>query len=188
MSEDTYRYYSDDHRRHIDVKAPVHTLIQNTTVHNHIDNAVGAPVEKGDVSAVVLKPKGARRGAVRVGKKQVAAIKEFRKRKDVTQAENEVTNETVVFLQPKRGAFDAEGRNWSFHKGKEIITANIKDEAFLDHYRKGEFRLHHTDILKVKLVEHQKIKSGKLQTTYDITEVLDYTPGEFQARLKAHNE
>ena len=76
-----------------------------------------------------------------------------------------------------------EGKQWSFVRGKEVISANVKDHQCLDDYKKGVFRLHHTDILKVRMVERQRIKHRKVHTTYDIVEVLDYIPGHKQERL-----
>lgn len=181
VANNTYRYNSDNN--HIEVDGDVHNLMQNPTIHNHLYNAIVVPLEKGDISGVTLKQKGARR-VVKLGKKQMAAIREFKKARELPKASTPIENEITVYLHPKRGAFDAEGNQWSFHRGKEIITANVKDEEFLERYRAGAFRLHHTDILKVRLVEHQKIKSGKVQTTYDVLEVIDYQPGDQQPRLR----
>ncbi len=180
----SYRYFAADVKSPITVQAPVHQLIQNTYITNHVYDALAAPLEREpDIEAVILKPKRKGELPLKVGKKQIAAIKEF-KQKSLPKPSNEVENTTVEYLHPKRGAFDADGKRWSFHRGREVVHANIKDETFLDRYRRGQVRLHHTDVLKVRMKQHQKVRNGKISTSYDIVEVLDYTQGEREERLK----
>jgi len=51
--------------------------------------------------------------------------------KSLSQAEivKEVTIPGVL-LNPKRGAFENDPKDWSFRRGEDIITATIKDQIF----------------------------------------------------------
>lgn len=187
-TRDGFRYYSPDVKNPIHVSAPVHQIIQNNYFINNLHEAVAVPLDREkDIKAVVLKPKRKRELPVRVQRKQIAAIKEF-KNKPLPKPKGDIENTTIEFLQPKRGAFDGDGKQWSFHRGKEVIPANIKDAAFLERYRRGQVRMHHTDVLKVRMKQHQRLRNGKVSTSYDIVEVLDYTPGHREVRLKAEGE
>jgi len=70
----------------------------------------------------------------------------------------DVGNTTTEYLQPKRGSFDGDGKQWSFHRGREIIYAKSKDEAFLERYRRGLVRMHHTDVLRPE-PQHTRLPS-----------------------------
>lgn len=183
-TRDGFRYYSPDVKNPITVSAPVHQIIQNNYFMGYLHDAVVAPLDKEkSIKAVVLRGKRRRELPVKVQRKQIAAIKEF-KNKPLPKPKGNVENTTVEFLQPKRGSFDGDGKQWSFHRGKEIIHANIKDTAFLERYRRGQVRMHHTDVLKAKMKQQQKLRNGKVFTAYDILEVLEYTPGYREERLR----
>ncbi len=55
-----------------------------------------------------------------------------------------------VLLNPKRGAFEGDGSQWSFHRGSEVITATVRDQKFLKQIELGEIRPNHSDLMKVK--------------------------------------
>ena len=50
-----------------------------------------------------------------------------------------------VYLNPKRGSFDGDPKDWSFRRGDEIVVATIRDKDFLDKCQNGEYRLNHSD-------------------------------------------
>jgi len=84
-----------------------------------------------------------------------------------------------VFLNPKRGAFGDDPKDWSFWRGDAIITATIRDKEFLANVRTGDVRLNQNDLLEVDLLERQKIIGTRVQKpTYEIIKVTDYRKGQ----------
>jgi hypothetical protein len=100
------------------------------------------------------------------------------------------TNHTGVFLNPKRGAFGGDPKDWSFFRGgDEIITATIKDKEFLRQYDEGDIRLNQADLLTVDVLERQKVKGTIVQKpTYEILRVTRYVKGERQDVLPLYIE
>jgi hypothetical protein len=93
----------------------------------------------------------------------------------------ETTREQIyegVFLNPNRGAFGNDPKDWSFWRGEEVLTATIKDQHFLEQIDSGDIRLNDADLLTVRLLEKQKVKGTVVQKpTYDILEVTHYEKG-----------
>jgi hypothetical protein len=87
-------------------------------------------------------------------------------------------------LNPKRGAFENDPKDWSFRRGEDIITATIKDQNFLAKYAAGVIRLNSSDLLTVELLEKQKVKGTIVQKpSYEITRVTEYRQGPIQRKL-----
>lgn len=89
-----------------------------------------------------------------------------------------------MFLKPRRGPFSGEPSRWSFTLGDAAIrNVRIRDESFLAKCDTGEYRLNQADLLRVRLLTRQKVAGGKLEISYEIPEVLEYTPGAQQGAL-----
>jgi hypothetical protein len=168
-----YRYKTED--TSIDVDGNVHNLLQNPTININIYDSLAKPVERGTAKEVKVRQRGSRRQPVKITKTKVPAIKEFASGPlPGTQEERTVENETVVFLNPARGPFYADGHQWGFRNGNQTIPATIKDKNFLEKYGRGDYRLNHADLLKVRLKEKQKIVGTEVKSTsYEILEVLE---------------
>ena len=89
-----------------------------------------------------------------------------------------------MFLNPKRGSFDGDPKDWSFWKGDQIIVATIKDKDFLRACVEGIYRLNGSDLLTVDLLEKQRIIGTQvLKPSYEITRVIEYKKGDYQPVL-----
>lgn len=101
---------------------------------------------------------------------------------DVPTGDSEITKEIIhpgVFLNPKRGAFGDDPKDWSFWQGEKVITATIRDKGFLAQHARGDIRLNESDLLTVDLLERQKVMGTKVQKpTYEVIRVIDYRKGE----------
>jgi hypothetical protein len=89
-----------------------------------------------------------------------------------------------VYLNPKRGSFDGDAKDWSFRRGQDIVVATIKDKDFLERCTKGEYRLNFSDLLTVDLLERQRVIGTEvMKPTYEIVRVTSYVPGAKQSKL-----
>jgi hypothetical protein len=190
-----FRYISDNNS--VTVDKDVHNLIQNSTITQNFLTVYGKPLEKDNVDYIDSYLKGEKEQTkVEVTKEDAPAIKEFtssvRELLSVEQGEELVKeNAATVFLNPKRGAFEGDGTSWSFHKGGDIVTATIKDAAFLAKVASGEIRPNHHDLLEVVLVERQRVVGTTVKApTYEIPKVVNYTVGSpaQQSLLPPHSE
>jgi hypothetical protein len=100
---------------------------------------------------------------------------------------NEIVKEHIqqgVYLNPKRGSFENDPRDWSFYRGSEVITATIKDKLFLKDYSKGRYRLNSSDLLTVDLLERQTVVGTIVKKpAYEILRVTNYVKGPEQSRI-----
>jgi hypothetical protein len=125
---------------------------------------------------------------VKVTRDDVPAMKELVDLAPTSLAANEIVKEHVqqgVFLNPKRGSFEGDGRDWSFYRGKnEIVTATIKDKLFLKDYADGKYRLHSSDLLTVELLERQTVVGTIVKKpVYEVLRVTNYIKGPEQQYL-----
>ena len=101
---------------------------------------------------------------------------------------NEIVKDHVhqgVYLNPKRGSFENDPRDWSFYRGTEVITATIKDKLFLKDYAEGRYRLNSSDLLTVDLLERQTVVGTIVKKpAYEILRVTNYMKGPEQSRLQ----
>ena len=177
-----FRYSSDDNS--VTVGKDIHNLIQNSTITQNIFNVFGKPLEKENVDYIDSYLKGEKEQTkVEITKDDAPAIKEFvasvGKLLPAEQGEEIVKeNVTTMFLNPKRGAFEGDGMQWSFHKGSEVITATIKDPVFLNQVASGEIRPNHHDLMEVQIVEKQRVIGTEVKApVYEIPKVIKYTVG-----------
>lgn len=183
-----FRYTGLDDKS-ITVNAPVHQLFSNARITNHIYNVYAAPMEgKSAVTEVKTYIEGSSSTEVVVNREDVPSIKEFGEALPDQLAPNEITKEHIqqgVYLNPKRGSFENDPRDWSFYRGRsEIITATIKDRIFLQDYADGKFRLHSSDLLTVDLLERQTVVGTIVKKpVYEILRVTNYIKGPEQQRL-----
>jgi hypothetical protein len=173
----------------ITVSAPVHQLFSNSRITNHIYNVYAAPLEdQSSVAEVKTYIEGKAETEVSVSIDDVPSIREFGESSPALASSNEIHREHVqqgVFLNPKRGSFEGDPRDWSFYRGKgEIITATIKDKVFLQDYANGRYRLNSSDLLTVDLLERQTVVGTIVKKpVYEILRVTNYIKGPEQQIL-----
>lgn len=182
-----FRYTAGDDRS-ITVSGPVHQLISNTKITNNIYRVYAEPVEKQlAVDDVKTYLEADPSSEVMVTRNDVPAFRDFISPSAQPPAEEEVVKEQThhgVYLNPKRGAFDGDPRDWSFRRGGEIVVATIRDADFLQKCAIGEYRLNHLDLLIVDLLEKQRIKGTEvLKPAYEILRVTSYIKGPEQQSM-----
>jgi hypothetical protein len=173
-----YRY--ENGATHVDVDASVHGLLNNQRITQNFYTFVNTPLRDQRVKAVRTYSRRKKNAtAVTVTREDLHALKQFSEPLPLPErAETTTENETTVLLNPKRGAFEGDGTRWSFHKGSEILSnVAVKDERFLDDVDRGVHRLNHNDVLKVRLIERQRLTPSGVETTHEIAEVLQYIKG-----------
>jgi hypothetical protein len=175
--------------RSITVDRSVRTLLSNNSITQNIYKIYCGPLEEqplvDDVKTYLKEDEAA---AVVVRRDELPSFREFVNPPPEPIDPAETVKETVhngVFLNPKRGAFGDDPKDWSFYRGEEIITATIKDKEFLRQYAEGEIRLNQADLLTVDLLEKQKVKGTMVQKpTYEIAKVTSYVKGAHQEPLR----
>jgi hypothetical protein len=177
------RYTSSDGQT-FTVNINVHNIVQNTNVQQNIRQVFLAPLSRPDVDAIRTFIAGEPETEETVTEDDAWGIDEFTSQEETaTPVPEEITKETLhygVFLNPKRGAFDGDPRDWSFKRGEEIITATIKDDEFL----RKHHRLDSSDLLTVDLVEKQKVVGTVVKKpVYEIVRVTNYVKGPDQDEL-----
>jgi len=189
MSQFWLRRYTSEEDRSITVSGPVHQLLSNSKIVTNIYKVYGAPIEDlPSVTDVKTYIEGEERNGVHITREESRALKEYDAPSQIPLADiAETSKDTLhkgVYLNPKRGSFDGDPRDWSFRRGEEIITATIKDKEFLDLCAKGEYRLNFSDLLTVDLLERQRVIGTRvLKPVYEIVRVSDYIPGAQQQPL-----
>ncbi len=143
------------------------------------------PMEQGNIKDIKTYIEGDENKAVTVTREDIPVIREFISSLQVDATEKiKDTLHNGVFLNPKRGAFGDDPKDWSFWRGDQIITATIRDRDFLKRYARGETRLNESDLLIVDLLERQRVKGTKvLKPLYEVVRVIDYQKGPEQTRL-----
>ena len=178
-----FRYSSDTHST--SVSGNVHQLFQNPIITNNIYQIYGKPLERENVEDIESYLADDETTKVVVTKADAPALKEFAA-PGPSHSEQEKDDTRIisgVYLNPRRGAYSGDGKQWSFHRGKNTITANVKDESFLRMVQSGEIRPHYTDLMTVTLAEKQKVTGTKVSVTYEILSVDDYEFGGKQRQL-----
>jgi hypothetical protein len=180
-----FRYNSHDGNA-ITVNGPVNTLLSDSTVTQNILNVFVAPMEYAAIDDIKTYIEGDEKSAVTVRRDEIPIIKEFAIPAVLDTGETiKDTLHQGVFLNPKRGSFGDDPRDWSFWRGDEVITATLRDRDFLTRYSRGEIRLNESDLLIVDLLERQRVKGTKvLKPVYEILRVVDYKKGAEQTRLE----
>ena len=185
-----YRYTAGDDKS-ITVNARVHQLFSNSTITNNIYRVYASPME-GQSSVTGVKTyleQDATKTEVKVSRDEVPSMRESVNPSPEATYASEVTvkehTQHGVFLNPKRGSFENDPRDWSFYRGKsEVITATIKDKDFLRDYQNGKYRLLSTDLLTVDLLERQTVVGTIVKKpTYEILQVTNYIKGPEQGYL-----
>lgn len=176
--------YTGEDGNSITVNKQVHQLFQNCNIQNVFYNGFGKPLEQSGVTKIETYLKDSNQsdiGAVEFSKNEAKFLKNYSDAEVPSlDFEETVESKMEVFLSPKRGSFDADPRQWSFRMGgadNQIITATIKDEKFLEECKVGKIKPHHTDVLKVRLI--QKIKKineilDSNSISFEVEEVLEY--------------
>jgi hypothetical protein len=181
-----YRFSVDD--RSITVDRSVKALLSSQSITNNIYKIYANPLqEQPNVKDVKTYLREDEAKAITVSREELPSFKEFANPSpeptDMLETVKETTH-TGVFLNPKRGAFGDDPKDWSFYRGEEIITATIKDKEFLARYSEGEVRLNQSDLLTVDLLERQKVKGTIVQRpTYEVLRVTSYVKGARQENL-----
>ncbi len=197
IKPDEIRYTGEDGNS-ITVPKQVHQLFQNCTIQNVFYNGFGKPLEQNGISKIETYLKDDNKSdssTVEFSKKEAGFLKDYSDA-EVPSLDSEEVVETKmeVFLSPKRGSFDADPRQWSFRMGgadNQIITATIKDEEFLEDCKIGKVKPHHTDVLKVRLIQKIKKINEKLDPnsiSFEVEKVLEYQTNTPQSQTSIDNE
>jgi len=172
-----FRYTATDDRS-ITVAAPVHQLISNSSITNNIYKVYVSPLENQQfVEDVKTYLSENEESAVKVTREDAHAIREFANA--VPTNPTETIKESIhedVYLNPKRGSFDGDPRDWSFYRGDgDVITATIKDKIFIQECQDGNYRLNSSDLLTVDLLERQTVIGTRVRKpAYEILKVKSY--------------
>ena len=182
-----YRYTAGNDKS-VTVNAPVHQLISNSRITNNIFKVYVSPLdEQPSVSNVRTYIEGEEKSEVKVERQDASVIREFVNPSPVPTSPEETIKETLhpsVYLNPKRGAFDGDAKDWSFRQGDQIIVATIRDKDFLKRCMSGEYRLNYSDLLTVDLLERQRVIGTLVsKPTYEIVKVTNYVVGARQDKL-----
>lgn len=174
--------------RSITIDRSTHLLLQNASITNNVFKVYGDPLEaQPNIDDVKTYLKGDEDSAVKVERSEVAGLREFVNPSLLPGDVKETVQESVqkgVFLNPKRGAFGDDPKDWSFFRGEDVITATIKDKEFLARYANGDVRLNQADLLTVDLLVRQKVKGTQVQKPiYEIIKVTHYEKGLTQPPL-----
>jgi hypothetical protein len=174
--------------RSITVDQSTHTLLNNSTVTQNIYKIYADPMEaQASITDVKTYLKEDKRDAVTFERSEVPILREFTNPAPTPNDLAETVKEMIhkdVFLNPKRGAFGDDPKDWSFYRGEDVITATVKDREFLAKCARGEVRLNQSDLLTVDLLERQKVKGTIVQKpVYEIIKVTQYTQGLRQENL-----
>ena len=183
IKADQIRYTGEDGNS-ITVSREVHQLFQNGSIQNVFYSGFGKPLEQEGITNIEVYLEQEGEGTkVEFAKQEAQFLKEY-SNSDVPSLDSEemIATAMEVFLSPKRGSFDADPRQWSFRMGgaeNQIITATIKDEEFLEKCKVGKIKPHHTDVLKVRLIQKIKKINERLDPNsinFEIEKVLEYQP------------
>lgn len=185
-----FRYTAGDDRS-ISVDLHVHQLFSSSRITNNIYKVYGAPMEdQSPVTDIRTYVEGESETEVVFERSEVPVIREFMDPSARLTSSNEIVKEHIqegVFLNPKRGSFANDPRDWSFYRGRgrnDVITATIKDKAFLQDYADGKYRLLSSDLLTVTLLERQTVEGTIVKKpVYEILRVTNYIKGPEQKTL-----
>lgn len=167
----------------ITVNKKVFSLFQNQKITNNIYNIYGKPFENGGIDTVKSYIKDQEEETIEVVNKDEGKFFIPNNWELINPNEETKENTRTMYLNPKRGSFEGEGNSWSFRKGtnrEDIIKATIRDETFLNKLKSGEIRPFSNDLIEVEIIEKQKVVNQEVQTTYEITRVIDYKPAPIQ--------
>ncbi len=187
-----FRVFSDD-TTSVTINGKVHRLYINPKIQQNIYRVYGAPSEKEGIDKIEsYLREDVENTKVEIEKKEFPYFKTYAT-SEILGASEIVENTSIMFLNPKRGSYEGEGTSWSFRKGSNrediVRVTNIRDKDFLSQIEKGEIRLHHDDLLKVELLEKQKIVGqAVVSITYEILKVLDYQKAPEQKSLLEDEE
>lgn len=176
-----FRYTAQDDNS-VTVSGPVHNLLSNSKIVQNIFNIYGPPMlDAPEVDDVRTYIEGQEDRAEVVKREELPVIADFVAPSRTVRNNGERIKETLlrgVYLNPKRGAFGDDPKDWSFYRGDDVIVATIKDRDFLAKTASGEYRLNQSDLLTVDLLEKQKVKGTVVQKpVYEIIKVTDYRRG-----------
>jgi hypothetical protein len=187
ISPGEFRFTAPDDRT-ITVDRSTHTLLTSPVITNNIMQIYVSPLES-QPSVVDVKTylKDDEKTAVKVGRDEIPMLRDFAESPLLPAIAQETEKEIIhagIMLNPKRGAFGDDPKDWSFWRGDNVITATIKDKDFLQRCASGEIRPNQNDLLTVELLERQKLKGTALQKpTYEILRVTNYVKGPTQQAL-----
>ena len=172
----------------ITVNGDVHNLIQSASVRENAARAL-KPLSSPEVNGISSYIPGEETTRVNVGKDILESLDGFANGVVPSfEPETENINMSELYVHPRRGPCDGTGGKWSFYRGDSIQSAIMKDKVFLERCARGEIRLHATDLLKVRLIERQRIVGTQVQTSWEIPEVLEYRRGPSQKFLQGAEE
>lgn len=97
-------------------------------------------------------------------------------------AETPLSENTVKMALILEAAVFKDGNKWRFSDGTTSFSADIADQAFLQHVENGE-RFGKGDVLNVEMLIAQTRTGQKIATQRTVLKVNDHRPGQEQKRL-----
>jgi len=180
-----FRYTTVDNRS-ITVTAPVHQLVSNSSITNNIYKVYAVLIEQ-QFSITDVKTYVEGDQTSEVTRDEIPGIREYVSPPPATIEGAEIVKEHTTgggYLNPKRGSFDGDPREWSFRRGGEIVVATLKDSEFLQRCSTGEYRLNHSDLSIVDLLERQRVLGTMvMKPAYEVLRVTSYIKGPEQQSL-----
>lgn len=180
---DEYKFHAGDGAV-IPVNSTVHALYNSPVINNYTINIV-APAERESVDRIRTYLKGERETTeTSIDKEAVKAVRAYAEPPQLEARVEVLEDTTTKMLHPKSGNYGQTTGTWSFTiaGSNQTIKARITDSNFLAKYSSGSIRFYQSDLLKVRLMETQKIESTKTSMVYEIIEVLEYQPAHPSAR------
>ncbi len=170
------------------VKSAVNSLLSNNSIVQNIYSVYAPPMlDQPEIESIKTFYEEHEEQSVTITREELPALEEFKESSQTLAGPDQSVTDIIhqgVLLNPKRGAFGNDGKDWSFWRGDGIITANVKDRAFLAKIASGELRLNESDLLTVTLLEYRKLRGTTiLKPTYDVTQVTEYKRGPIQPKL-----
>ncbi len=164
----------------------VRDLLVNPVFNNYIYDAY-KPLEDERITDIKTSLKDQEDSTtVTVPKSEIRAIREYATSAGplVLSGERVLENTLEAFIKPRRGPFSGEKARWSFTMGGVALNnVRIRDETFLRDYDRGAIRLNQGDLLRVRLLQRQRVVGAKVEAAYEVVEVLEYIRAPEQPSL-----
>jgi hypothetical protein len=164
VSPNEYRYRSNSGE--VTVEGPVHTLIQDKSIHIAALNVYSKPAEVHGVTEVETSLRGKPATRMSVNRDEAPIFEQFA-RGDIPSSEpieEKISEAITMYLKPKRVSLEGEADNWSFRYGaNETLRVDvIRDQEFLEEVKSGHRSLNCDDLIVAQVIHKQKIKGTEL--------------------------
>lgn len=162
----------------IETEAAVIELMRNSKVREAVDTAIATPLEKEGIETVAVTDTPADSDSFL----KITAAEASYFKAPIVEDEDLDSREFETNVQLLGVAFQ-ENNKWRFDDGSSKFYADILDRAFIDRVDNHTIAFAKDDILKVKILEKQKITKEGLKTERFIIKVLSHRSAAPQLSL-----